>query len=112
MLTSLLLLATLARPSLPAPSPCTYGNGRPIPATWAEQFRCYQTTGRRIAVAGSNFDDRSSSAACIKTVTDDRFQVARCDGFGDRSSLTVAFSAVVSVDDDPDLSYVVVHLRH
>ena len=98
---------------VPAP-PCSYGRNQVIPesSSLSEQLRCYQSSGRKVSVAGTTFEDgRSSGGFCIRAVATDRFQVSGCASFGTDAALTIPFASVSYIGDDPRNEYVMIYLN-
>lgn len=115
---SLALLTTAVLLFAPPPATpvldCTYGASTPIPqtSTWSEQFRCYQNGGRRVSVAGTQFAEGAVSGGfCIKGVANDRLQVAKCNSFGQDVAVTIPFTNIAYLTDNPDQEYVVIYLN-
>lgn len=83
---------------------CSYGRGQPLPeqASWAEQFRCYKSSGRHVSVPGSAFDAGTvSGGVCVLSVTPDRVQLAPCGSFSGDAAMILPYDALAYVVDDP-----------
>lgn len=96
-----------------AGSPCNFGRGKPLPdqSTWADQFRCYQTSGRRVSVPGSAFDAGTvSGGVCILSVTADRLQIAACGSFAGDAAMILPYSTIAYVVDDPRTEHVALYV--
>lgn len=112
-LTALTLAAALTvtvgalRPygTAPETSPCAYSRGNPIPAgsSWADQFKCYQSTGRHVTIVGSGAFDAGtvSGGICVVGVANDRVQVAPCGPLSGDAAATLGYTAIAYVVDDP-----------
>jgi hypothetical protein len=113
---SFALLTTVALLVAP-PSPmrdCAYGATTPISqgSTFADQLRCYQTSGRRISVAGTSYTEGVvSNGYCVKGVGTDRVQVGRCTSAGSDPAITIPFTNIAYLTDNPDQEYVVLYLN-
>ena len=94
-----------APPAFGAPAPCQFGKENPIQAqsTWYDQFACYQSSGRHVSVPGSGAFEAGtvSGGLCLIGVAHDRIQIAPCGSFSGTSALTIAYSAIAYVIDDP-----------
>lgn len=114
MLASLLLAAAFV--GGPAPrivTPCAFGAENAISgsSTLADQLRCYQTSGRRVSIAGTSFTEGGISGGyCVKGVASDRVQVGRCSSFGSDAAITIPFTSIAFVTDNPDAEYVSITL--
>ncbi len=101
----LLLTRAPAPAERPAAAPCTYGRGNPIAgaSSWADQFKCYQSSGRHVSVVGQRaFEDGNvSGGVCVVGVAPDRVQLAACGSFGGDSALVLPYQAIAYVVDDP-----------
>jgi hypothetical protein len=107
-LAALLSLALLApQPGIPITnaSPCTFSRSNPIAAGsgWADQFKCYQASGRHVTIVGSRAFEAGtvSGGVCVVGVGADRVQVAACGSFAGDSSMVVSYPAIAYVVDDP-----------
>ena len=105
---ALLWLAPTPRataPSAHAAGPCQFGRGAPIPdaSSWYEQFKCYQSSGRHVTIPGSGaFEGGTvSGGLCLVAVTHDRVQIAACGSFSGDGALTLPYSAIAYLVDDP-----------
>lgn len=110
ILVSLALHAPTARPT-PADGSCGVNSG----ATFADQFRCYQSSQRNISIPAVGLvtsSSESSNAVCVKGVANDRVQVGRCTAFGVShvSQVTIPFSSILYISDDEDADAVVITL--
>jgi hypothetical protein len=94
--------ATLSR--LPE-APCTFGRGNPIAATsgFADQFRCYQGSGRHVSLVGNGTFEEGvvSGGVCVVGVAPDRVQLAPCGSFSGDGALTLPYPAIAYLVDDP-----------
>jgi hypothetical protein len=99
------LVALHPRPVAEGTSPCAFARGNPIPASsgWVDQFKCYQSTGRHVTIVGSgSFEEGTvSGGVCITGVATDRIQVAPCGSFSGDGAMTLAYTAIAYVIDDP-----------
>lgn len=92
---------------------CSFSRENPIPenSTWADQFRCYQSSGRRVTFEASVLPSQTlSGGSCVRGVGVDRVQIGACGGFNGDASITISFSAIASVIDNPDRPDVVIRL--
>lgn len=104
----LLILISLALGAPVAPTahragPCGVNSG----ATFADQFRCYQSSERNISVPAAGLisgSSGSSDAVCVKGVANDRVQVGRCTTFGvsRMSVVTIPFASILYISDDQE----------
>jgi hypothetical protein len=114
------LLALHPLPDNPGTSPCTFSRGNPIAATsgWVDQFKCYQSTGRHVSIVGSGVFEAGtvSGGVCIAGVATDRLQVAPCGPFAGDAAMTLAYTAIAYIIDDPKSDpvniYVAALFRH
>ncbi len=101
----LLLVSTSHNRASAPTAPCAFGRGNPIQAssTWADQFKCYQSSGRQVSIVGNGTFEAGtvSGGVCVTGVAVDRFQVAACGSFAGDSAMTLSYSAIAYVVDDP-----------
>jgi hypothetical protein len=94
--------------------PCQFGRGAAIadPSTWYEQFKCYQSSGRHVSIPGSgNFEAGTvSGGLCLQAVTRDRVQIAACGSFNGDAAMTLPYTAIAYVIDDPRTDFVNVYV--
>jgi hypothetical protein len=98
----------------PETSPCAYSRGNPIPAgsSWADQFRCYQSSGRHVTIVGGGAFDAGtvSGGICVVGVANDRVQVAPCSSLSGEAAMTLGYPAIAYVIDDPKADAVSIYL--
>jgi hypothetical protein len=109
----IILTSTLAVPLLglhphsvtPGMSPCTFSRGTSIPASSSlvDQFKCYRSSGRHISIVGSGAFEAGtvSGGVCLVGVAPDRIQVAPCGPFSGDGAMTLPYTAIAYVVDDP-----------
>lgn|SRR5690348_5857176 len=108
----ILVSLVLSHPAAPTHHPlaaCGVNSG----ATFADQFRCYQSAERNISIPAAGLvsgSSNSSDAVCVKGVANDRIQVGRCTTFGvSRANMvTIPFSAILYISDDSEDDHPVV----
>ncbi len=107
------LALTLTAPAAAITPPCAFGRAQTLQegTTLADQLRCYMTSSRKVSVAGTGFETGViSGGVCIRAVVSDRFQVSGCAGFSTEMALTIPFSSISHIADDPGNEVVVIYL--
>ena len=89
-------------PALPVA--CNFGRGQAISdaSNWPDQFRCYRDDTRKVSVPGTAFEGSATSGgACVIGVGHDRVQIGACNAAASDVGLTVPYSSIIYVIDDP-----------
>ncbi len=112
------LALTLTAPAAAITPPCAFGRAQTLQegTTLADQLRCYMTSGRKVSIVGTFFESSVSSSGisggnCIRAVVSDRFQVSGCASFSTETALTIPFSSISHIADDPGNEVVVIYLN-
>ena len=97
---------------------CSFNKDHPIPETssLADQFKCYQQSGRHVRVDGQpGMDDQGSfltrpEPTCVRAVAVDRVQLGPCRAIMNSGSFIIPFASIRFVSDDPN-SDVMIYTR-
>ncbi len=112
------LALTLTAPAAVITPPCAFGRAQTLQegTTLADQLRCYMTSGRKVSIVGTFFESSVSSSGisggnCIRAIVADRFQVSSCGNFNTDAALTIPYSAISYIADDPSYEAVTIYLN-
>lgn len=113
ILSASLLIAALAafaatRAEAQVVQGCSFGKDDPLPATstFADQFRCYQQSGRHVILDDAPAPETQGMLSrpeptCVRAVAEDRVQLGLCTGVLNSATMIIPFATIRYLIDDP-----------
>ena len=108
MAVAALLVLAPTRATAQVAQGCSFGKDTPLPATstLADQFRCYQESGRHVVLDDAPAPESTGiinrpEPTCVRSVAEDRVQLGPCTGVLNTATMIIPFATIRYLFDDP-----------